>query len=105
MARTRLGDCYEAAGKYMLSNSDSGCVLVHGIPMGQGPIAGIRMGHAWVEQGDLVIDNSNGRSVKMPKAVYYALGQIEFTIRYTMAEFMEKVLESKHWGPWDRRIP
>ena len=75
------GDCYEAAGKYMMDNCDvDGCedlVLVHGEVGGQGALDGVRFGHAWVEKGGTVIDKSNGRNINMPKFVYYAIGQVQ----------------------------
>jgi hypothetical protein len=101
--KNRHGDCYSAAGKYILDHPHKPDLffLVHGIVTGQGPIAGIKYGHAWVEEGDLVIEVSNGRNLRLPKAVYYALGQIEKTIRYSATEAVKKMLSSHHFGPWD----
>jgi hypothetical protein len=53
-----------------------GAVLVHGTVTGQGPIAGMRYGHAWIEVGDVVLDPSNGRFVCARKSAYYAAGEI-----------------------------
>lgn len=101
----RHGDCYEAAGRYFMDEALDAdkeyFVLVHGEVRGQGSLAGVRFGHAWVENGDMVIDKSNGRDVRMPKAAYYALGDIRRTARYTAKEFRQRVLRYKHWGPWD----
>ena len=100
-----LGDCYEAAGKYIMDKMLSGdeqLKLVHGEVTGQGPLEGVKYGHAWVEDGNNVIDVSNGRNIRLPKAVYYAIGQIGDNVhRYTPKEFREKVTKYKHWGPWD----
>jgi hypothetical protein len=50
------GDCYEAAAKLLYAHrSCPGIMLVHGTVTGQGPIAGIRYGHAWIEVGDVVL--------------------------------------------------
>jgi len=116
---TELGDCYEAAGKYMMDNcmiGDCDLVLVHGEVSGQGSLEGVRYGHAWVEDGDTVIDKSNGRDLRVPKAFYYTLGQISSETfdnegyspmggqnvhKYTWEEAREKIIESEHWGPWD----
>ena len=102
------GDCFEAAGRYFMDNAvfpyqREGIVLVHGEVTGQGPIEGLKYGHAWIEEGDTVIDMSRGRNVKMPKILYYALGNIEEekTFRYTPQEFRKKIIETEHWGPWD----
>ena len=120
------GDCYEAAGKYMMDNCQfEGCnlTLVHGEVQGQGPLSGVRYGHAWVEDGNMVIDRSNGRDLKMPKAIYYAIGAIAspdmskwgtpaglndpdlFTggniHKYSWEDARTKILDSENWGPWD----
>ncbi len=104
---SRGGDCYRAAGKYVMDSGlfggNQNLILVHGIVTGQGPIRGIQYGHAWVEDGDTVIDVSSGRDLRMPKPIYYALGNIDETqtVRYTSEEMRRKILDSKHWGPWD----
>lgn len=109
---TALGDCYEAAGRYIMDNGLLGpkkdLILVHGEVEQQGhPF--LRYGHAWVEDGDTVIDVSNGRDIQMPKVIYYTLGRVypdkppfEPNIHtYTVKEFQRMVNEHKHWGPWD----
>ena len=120
------GDCYEAAGKYMMGKcmtGDCNLVLVHGEVSGQGDLTGVRYGHAWVEDGGTVIDKSNGRNLTLPKVFYYSLGQIAspdmskwgtpegmndpdlFTggnlHKYSWEEARAKILDSGHWGPWD----
>jgi hypothetical protein len=103
------GDCYEAAGKFMmdecqLGDSCEGLTLVHGEVMGQGPVAGIPFGHAWVLDGSTDIDKSNGRDIAMPMRVYYAIGQIDRidnVIEYPWEEARTKILDYGHWGPWD----
>ena len=104
------GDCYEAAGKFIMDNcgfgnpDDCQFILVHGEVMGQGPIAGIPFGHAWVLDGSTVIDKSNGRDISMPAQLYYAIGQIDSIdniIEYPWEEARTKILDYGHWGPWD----
>ena len=104
------GDCYEAAGKFIMDKcgfgnpDDCQFILVHGEVMGQGPIAGIPFGHAWVLDGSTVIDKSNGRDLAMPMQVYYAVGQIDRidnVIEYPWEEARTKILDYGHWGPWD----
>ena len=100
------GDCYEAAGKYMFENRMADCnlVLVHGEVVGQGALEGVTYGHAWVEDGGTVIDKSNGRDIRLPKVLYYALGQIDQignTVQYSWPDTREKILNYEHWGPWD----
>jgi len=110
--RPATGDCYEAAGRYILERSvlahsgseDMGLRLVHGEVAGQGPLEGTTFGHAWVLDGDTVIDRSNGRDIRMPKAIYYALGaidQIDNVRVYTPDQARERMLRYEHFGPWD----
>lgn len=106
------GDCYEAAGKFMISKSHEGgdneYILVHGEVLGRGPLEGVTFGHAWVLDvgADMVIDNSNGGNRKIPKMVYYVLGHIEHIgnyHEYTAEQALEKMKKFKHYGPWDLR--
>ena len=105
------GDCYEANGRYFMNQavspgSDKGMRLVHGEVTGQGSLSGVNYGHAWIEDGNTVLDKSNGRNVRMPKDVYYALGQIDRNDNihvYKPEEFRRKVMQHEHWGPWDLR--
>lgn len=102
-----LGDCYEANGQFFMDKAvfpgkDPNMRLVHGEVTGQGPLEGVKYGHAWVEDGNTVIDVSNGRNVRMPKDAYYRLGRIEDNVHhYTAQEFRRKVTQYGHWGPWD----
>ena len=100
------GDCYEAAAKLLYAHrSCPGIVLVHGTVTGQWPIAGIRYGHAWIEVGDVVLDPSNGRFVCARKADYYAVGEIDESVtRYVFAEAARQMLETRHYGPWEKRL-
>ena len=104
----KLGDCYEANGNYFMNKafilSNSKMRLVHGEVTGQGSLEGVNYGHAWVEDGDTVIDVSGGKSLRIPKAVYYALGGIDKNNnlhKYDLADFRRKIAEYEHWGPWD----
>ena len=101
------GDCYEAAANLLHAHRDCpGIVLVHGTVTGQGPIAGIRYGHAWVEIGDVVLDPSNGRFVVARKSDYYAVGQIAATACNGFDAAVRMMLETRHYGPWhERPIP
>lgn len=105
---TAQGDCYEAAGKFMMESClhgpDCTYLLVHGEVAGQGPLEGITYGHGWVLDGDTVIDRSNGRNLRIPKALYYVLGGIDRIGNlhtYTWEEARKLILQYKHWGPWD----
>ena len=108
-ARAANGDCYEAAGKFMmdscqLGGDDCNLILVHGEVGGQGQLEGVTFGHAWVIDGNTVVDKSNGRDVQMPQPVYYAIGQIDNignVHQYTWPEARKQILDSGHWGPWE----
>lgn len=100
----KLGDCYEAAGRYVINNMGKRLKLVHGEVAGQGDLSDITFGHAWVLDGNNVLDVSNGRNLKIPKALYYALGQVDRIGNYFVysdQEVLEKTLETGTWGPWD----
>jgi hypothetical protein len=105
-AAGRKGDCFEAAGRYFYEHAigNNNLRLVHGEVEGQGKLGGTRYGHAWVEDGDTVIDVSNGRNLRLPKQVYYLLGhisEIHNLHRYPFITFVEKMTRFEHWGPWD----
>jgi hypothetical protein len=98
----KLGDCYVAAGRYMLDHgSRRPIVLVHGDVIGQGRLEGVKYGHAWIVDGDMVIDKSNGRDLKIDKDLYYMIGQITNTHKYTYKQTLEKTTKTGHWGPWE----
>ena len=108
-AKKRVGDCYEAAAKYLTYHGifpghEKGLLLVHGEVMGQGPLDGTTYGHAWVLDGDTVIDESNGQHLRMPKSEYYALGRVNEignAHTYTTEEAREHLLKWKVYGPWE----
>lgn len=111
------GDCMVAAANLMLrfnssffgkqEKSKSGNpMLVHALVYGQGPVKGLRFAHAWVEDGDTVIDQSNGRDIRMDKRVYYAIGGIKPNEKgayavYNYRQMTRKLRETQHYGPWD----
>lgn len=103
-ARTpKKGDCFEAAGKWILDNDLAGNArVVHGEVTGQGPLEGVKFGHAWIEMGNTVLEVANGNNLKMPKAVYYALGHIGDNVyRYTREQARTRMLKFGHYGPWE----
>jgi hypothetical protein len=100
------GDCYVVNGQEFMDmallGNDSSLRLVHGEVTGQGPLEGVKYGHAWIEDGNMVLDFSNGRSIIMPKSKYYEIGQIGDNVHvYTPKQFQKRVLQYGHWGPWD----
>jgi hypothetical protein len=102
------GDCYEAAAKYVIENSILGSKknlkLVHGEVAGQGELDGVNFGHAWVLDGNKVIDKSNGGNLVLPKSAYYDLGKIDEIGNihvYTPEQMRDKLLKFGHYGPWE----
>jgi len=111
------GNCYEVAANLMLdlmryphlADNKHNIELCHAEPLGQGPINGIRHGHAWLEFYDTytdmvwVIDYSNGKQVEMPQVMYYKVGHIEpeKVKRYKQDEVPQMLLEHEHYGPWE----
>jgi predicted Zn-dependent protease len=100
------GNCYEAAAKLLTAHCGCpGVELVHGTVTGQGPIAGVRYGHAWVEVGDVVLDASNGRFVVACRSAYYAVGEVtEPVSRYGFEAAVRQMLETSHYGPWQESL-
>ena len=100
---TPKGDCFEAAVKYILYTDDS-AELVHGYVTGTaGDSLGKRFAHAWNEKGNTVIDTSNKRNIRMPKAAYYAIGDINpnKVIRYNGEAAILRLVKEGNYGPWD----
>jgi hypothetical protein len=110
------GDCMQAATNLMMRfHSDffgkrlkatGSPVLVHALVRGQGSVKGLRFPHAWVEDGNMVIDQSNGNDIRMEKRVYYALGGIKPNekgayFKYSYSDMKKKLISTGHYGPWD----
>src|SRR5262245_23050058 len=101
MKRSRAGNCYYTAlrglvpaetprrlhGKlnaYLKANGLlAGACVCHGIVTGQGPIAGERIGHAWIESNGRAIDWSNGSRGRFAVAAYRQLACVDAVVRYT----------------------
>jgi len=97
------GNCFEVAARYVIDNKlfgNKNLKLVHGVVIGQGVIAGIKYDHAWVEDGDVVLDFSDNKSIKLPKFLYYALGKINAVSVYSPEIVRKKMLKYQHYGPW-----
>ena len=108
------GDCYQANGRYVfkaeLARQAQGYTLVHGMVSGQGKLEGRRFGHAWVEIDDgpliMVLDQSNGRNLLLPRDMYYRIGEVdpEECRRYTPEETLHQLARHHHWGPWEEPL-
>lgn len=107
------GDCYEAAGRFILDEVDQSVEdrfwLCHGLVVGTGAsVKGVKFSHAWVEYTDpsgitMVIDNSNGLHYQGLRDRYYDIGSIDpkTVVRYSPTEARVQMLRHRHWGPWD----
>ena len=103
-----VGDCFEAAYKklYDVFRDHPEAKLVHAIVTGQGDIKGVQHGHAWVEIGNTVLDYSNGRTIEMPKQIYYAVGNIDPSNSdeyktYSYKEMADISMDQGTYGPWE----
>jgi hypothetical protein len=107
------GDCCYIAGQFVINNNFAPSkiefigepYLVHAEVRGQGKIEGMRYAHAWVEDDFYVYDYSNGREIKLPKMIYYAIGDIRNEpkkyIKYTFEEARKRMLDTGTYGTWD----
>ena len=103
------GDCFEVANRAMIHMTEEqetfGMKCVHAYVYGQGKLKGRRFPHAWNEQGDVVLDNSNGNNIIMRKEQYYALGGVVQEsgayVTYDKDDCLIKMLKHSHYGPWD----
>ena len=99
------GDCFTAAVNYMIDNGhgNKNLRVVHGMVAGQGSLHGWDFTHAWCEDGDNIIDNSNGTNMKIPKQLYYLIGNIkpEECRYYDMNGVFEQIEKYSVTGPWE----
>ena len=100
---TPTGDCIEAAGKF-ITGSDVVAYpddyrLVHGNV--QRLRQDVAVNHAWVEEGEVVHEVSNGRQLAFLKEAYYRSHGVKNVRRYTPGEALVLCLDRGHWGPWD----
>lgn len=103
------GDCFSKAVEQArdLAETYESIKIAHGYPLGTGGDAeGLRFPHAWNEfmrDGvEWVRDYSNGNEVEIPKAVYYAIGNIaeQDVSVFSLEEAEKSMSENGHYGPW-----
>lgn len=97
------GDCYEVAVVALIELHRGGVrdvYVVHGEPLGRGPIKGERYGHAWLEVNGEVFDLTVDAE-PIDRTVYYALGRIEDPRRYSGDQVRSFLVDSGHYGPWE----
>lgn len=129
MTEQLLGDCYEAALKFLMQSclgpywmleihnadtelEDCPLRLVHAEVIGQGRLEGVPFGHAFVLDSEkrVVHERAMGRELVAPQQYYYRLGQIDDSpearkafkyIEYDAAEALAMLREFQHYGPWE----
>lgn len=95
------GDCFVVALNTFLKNPRR-YRLVHGVVTGQGPLEGVEYCHAWVLDGDTVIDNTLPSNLrKLPMDLYYMIGNIQITREYDAEDVRDMLDEYETYGPWD----
>jgi len=109
--KQKLGNCYESAFSFFMERHLHGEAdrfrLVHAEICGQGPMEGVRYGHAWIldVERDVVIDKSNGNDLEWPRAMYESVARVALAgdnkHEYDWLEARERILAFEHYGPWD----
>lgn len=103
------GELHAILTKHAIQVIDSGLRLCHGQAVGQGKIAGIVHGHAWIEAEDYrtgniwCIDFSNGNQTVLPRETYYHIGQIDTRTvdRFDKHKTRRMLVAYNHYGPWE----
>ena len=107
------GDCFQANAEYLIDifhkhPKDRKVLqifrLCHGMVLGAkgSPVEGKWFMHCWIEiNGDVVLDNSNGKqTIGRKDKIAYRIKE-ETVKRYTVRQAMQKLLETEHYGEWD----
>ena len=104
----RGGECWSTALKEMLKPGGPNYTLVHGIPLGRsGEAEGLNYPHAWLETASHVWDSSlfeRGVNPWVDKHLYYLLGNIKWSKRYTLTEARRMMLRKDTYGPWHKKL-
>jgi hypothetical protein len=106
------GNCFLVAAQLVMDANLRGfrtdnLFTCHGTVSGQEALLGTRFIHAWVElETDavtIVIDQSNGNNIVMPREAYYRLGEIDTDTvrRFTSGKTIDNLLRTGHYGPWE----
>ena len=98
--KTKLGNCIKIACESVMDNDN--LLFCSAYVMGQGKLKGQRILHAWIEEQDVVFDNSNGKRIVMRKEQYYKIAQIteKDIIRQTAEEVRKLMFQTKTYGGW-----
>lgn len=111
--RARIGFCYMNAFRFILVNPE--WVLVHGICVGTGGKAHNKeFGHAWAEKLTRIkvgkhwisqwwVYDSKAKQLHI-RELYYLVGQVKFTKRYSLKSIKTQVEKHGTYGPWNQKI-
>lgn len=99
------GNCFDSSYDFMMKHgiSNKNLKLVHGFVSGQGDMMGYKFAHGWCEDEDTVFDNANNATHRVPKFLYYGIGNIKENEckYYTHKETVNQSLKHRHKGPWE----
>lgn len=91
------GNCYQSAYEFVMMHRE--WVLVHGRAVVQGgKFKGMEFGHAWAEKDDVVMDTESG--LRIPKDLYYRVGEVGETKKYSPVEAQSMATKHGHYGAW-----
>ena len=94
------GLCFRAALRWIMVSNDSDWVVVHGTIMSKK--GGKRIGHAWCERDNNVVDLTmpvGSRIIEREK--YYRVREPEISKRYSSEDALILLNKKDHNGPWD----
>lgn len=90
------GDCFANVTSYARDNAPN-AEIIHGTVM---MASGQRSDHAWIEQGNKVIDPTAG--IIVDKKTYYRDTKAEPEARYSVVKAQVNMLKCMHHGPWHK---
>ena len=112
------GDCYEANGRAFQDNNSPTARLIHAdITPRLGNMAGRTYGHAWIEDGNKLVDHTTvGTNVMalisgfddLPdnlgvssKSIFYGIADPKNIKRYDSEALFKMITKHQTWGPWE----
>lgn len=95
LGHRRAGECFNAAGEYMLHGRLEHARLVHGVVETPG---GDKIAHGWVDLGDKIYDGSWTQFFDKQSYLEWTNAKAEKT--YAYEDMSIKIVTTEHWGPW-----
>lgn len=94
------GLCYTAALRWITAAEEQDWVVVHGTVLSEQ--VGKRIGHAWCERGDWVVDLAMPVDARIiEKERYYRAVKPEVSKVYSSEDALILSIKTGHQGPWD----